>query len=736
MKSLILAFGLSMSLAFPQDLEGQLSQMKRLRDDVPAEVLVEVAEVGTKEALDALMGFYPSLATIYTRIQVLSAISTFDGLSGHAGIAAEFIANAAGRTDDPEVRDAGLAALRECAVSGPHYLRILVESTMPAAGRERALTLYLEMDQGVDLEFLKGIYVLPEMAKATQKERKSKKRSKGKKSRDRKKREQESEEEQPIKEVKRALSKSTTLRELALKAYGPSADVRDLQRYLEKEPSPRLFAIVLGLLADKDAPKILQQAQSVLSSGKYPGEVRAAAAEILAKRKGAEMMPIFVRIAKSKATTPVVLNWTMARLLREMDPAEVTEELMGRLAKARGSERIFLLDAMPVPCDKKVINKAKKGLKSKLNLERIATVRFLARAGATETIKVLQRGLSSEKDPAAMQAFVEGLGELNKHDDAWVERLVGWSQDGKPSIQAAASMEIMRMGRAEHLPQIVDWLKSPSWSIRQAALESLERMDSREVLEPIIQRMPEESGRLLFEFGEALFRMTGKGYGRKARVWQAWYDKEGESFDLLTSTELLEAKRKRSLKAQKQRTRTSRFFGMELRSARVIFVVDISGSMDETLKGTYEGEKGPVRMERAKEELISAIQGLHKGTRFNMIAFAKDVHPWLREPLADAEVPDREAAKTWVGFLSAGGGTNLYGSLVQAFEDPDVDTIMVLSDGEPSVGEIIDPGGIREAVQSMNANRNVRINTIALGQSLQILNWLAVDSGGEYVLIE
>jgi Mg-chelatase subunit ChlD/HEAT repeat protein len=725
MKTLIVALGLSLFLAVPQDLGGHLKDMQRLRDDTPEEVIQAVADDGTKEALVGLVEFYPNLATIYTRIQVLSAISGFDGLEGNATVAAEFLANTVGQTEDPEIRDAALAALSQCSASGPHYLRVLVEKPLPSDVRERALSLYIESDSGADMEFLKGLYVLPHM------EKKSGKGKKTKKTKKKKKKGAKDEEEKGT-----VLTNSTVMREMALKAFGPRSEVKELEGWIEDERTPRLFATLLQILADKKAPDIDKRAEEALTRSTFPGEVRSAAAEILAKNQGIKMLPIFVEIAKSKATTPVSLNWTMARLLRDMDAEAVTEELMGRLGKSKKNERIFILDAMPVPCEDSVIKKASKGLKSKLPVERIATVRFLARAGGEASIKNFEKYLKKEKDPAVVGAFLEGLGELYKKSEDWIGRLHSWSDTGKPAIKTAASMEIMRMGREEDMARIIGWLSDESWSMRQAALVALEDMDDSEVLLPIIKRMPEESGRLAFEFGEALFRLTGKNYGTNAKTWQAWHDNEGEDVDLLTAGELREAVRQRALKAQKERSRPARFFGMEIRSSRVIFIVDVSGSMNEVLKGSYVGERGQVRMDRAKEELVVAIDGLKKGTRYDLIAFSGGVDNWADNPLAESQEPNHDEAKEWVNALGAGGGTNLYGSLERAFEDPDVDTIMVLSDGVPSVGDIIDPGSIREAVQAMNTNRNVRIHTIALGGTLQILEWLAEDSGGNFIQIE
>ncbi|MCA9002479.1 MAG: hypothetical protein KDB61_11180, partial [Planctomycetes bacterium] len=266
MKSLIVALGLSLFLAVPQDLGDSIKDLKKLRDDTPEEVFDAVAKDGSKEALDALIEVYPNMATTFYRIQILSAVSTYDGLTGSAAVAAEFLANVVGNTDDPEIYDAGLAALSQCRASGPHYLRVLVESPLSSTIRERALELYIESDGGTDMDFLKGIYLLPSMDKDAPKAKKPKKK-KGK----------DDEEEKGT-----VLTNSTVMRDMALKAFGPRAEVKDLEEYIEKEPTPRLFATLLKILAQKNAPKIDERAQDALGRVTFPGEVRSAAAEILA----------------------------------------------------------------------------------------------------------------------------------------------------------------------------------------------------------------------------------------------------------------------------------------------------------------------------------------------------------------------------------------------------------------------------------------------------------------------
>lgn len=79
------------------------------------------------------------------------------------------------------------------------------------------------------------------------------------------------------------------------------------------------------------------------------------------------------------------------------------------------------------------------------------------------------------------------------------------------------------------------------------------------------------------------------------------------------------------------------------------------------------------------------------------------------------------------------GATNIYDALELAFQDPDVDTIVFLSDGEPTAGQVTDVGLIREAVREWNDTRGIKIDTVAVGGSLQLLQWLAEDNGGRYV---
>ena len=68
--------------------------------------------------------------------------------------------------------------------------------------------------------------------------------------------------------------------------------------------------------------------------------------------------------------------------------------------------------------------------------------------------------------------------------------------------------------------------------------------------------------------------------------------------------------------------------------------------------------------------------------------------------------------------------------------DPNVDTVYLLSDGEPSAGEVINAEDIADEILRWNRLRQIVIHTIGFGIDSQLLQRLADESGGIYRYIE
>ncbi len=162
------------------------------------------------------------------------------------------------------------------------------------------------------------------------------------------------------------------------------------------------------------------------------------------------------------------------------------------------------------------------------------------------------------------------------------------------------------------------------------------------------------------------------------------------------------------------------YYGITTDSKRICFVVDTSGSM--------QGR----RLARAKIELHGTIRRFTNEHAFNVIFYSHEPRVW-GERLVQASEATRDRAKTHIFAQTAGGGTNIFDSLMLALKDPDVDTVFLLTDGHAGLGAVLEPGAMRAAILKANT-RGVAIHCVGLGShDRELLAGLARDNGGRYV---
>jgi hypothetical protein len=126
------------------------------------------------------------------------------------------------------------------------------------------------------------------------------------------------------------------------------------------------------------------------------------------------------------------------------------------------------------------------------------------------------------------------------------------------------------------------------------------------------------------------------------------------------------------------------FFGEELRSetSSVIFVIDISGSMQQSAYTIENGYSNPPKIVPAKRELRSAIRALPKHWTFDIVAYDDNTFLWRSEmTLASDEA--KASAEAWVEALQPFGatGTGPAVSLALAL-DRENQYLVLLTDGE------------------------------------------------------
>ncbi|MFT5049964.1 MAG: HEAT repeat protein/Mg-chelatase subunit ChlD [Chlamydiales bacterium] len=697
-----------------QDEVAQLIEaIGHARDSAQPADVQRLAERRTREAALGLVELYDRMGTTYTRLAIVRGLGLFDGVGDAEQPAFQKLMEVATTARASELRRAAIEGLGRSQGLGRQFLERIVDSPAEDGVRVHALRMHVthatEDDHEWYLQLFEG---------GGGKEEKRGVRSRWGAKRDTEERELE-------------VHSVPELRAVAFGVVAAQMSVRKLLEASEDDAASIRYAALEQLRA-RDPKVAARRAAEMFDRTDEKGANRVLAAEVLAEVKGKRIANEFIDVG-CKFATPEELRAALAQLLAGFDEPAVDKKivkLIGR-PKAKAHVTVFALSAARSAEDPKLTRKILKELEAGTPEVRIAAIEALGWRGDPEAIRALEGLIVGPIDVETTVAVLDALSLLRAGDPEWRETLIGYASSDTSAVRNAALISLG--GDAGILSLLVDALGHEHWTTRRIALEGLIAIGTKEVVPILIARLEQEDGRLLQEIVDGLFRLTGMPFPPNPLRWNAWWAREGAGFEVLGPEEL-ERRRADAEERDMRRTTSVEFLGVRIVSHRVIFVIDTSGSMNEALRTRFVGETtGEARIEVARRELKLAIDALDAATMFNVVTFGSGVSRWLEGSIALSDQSHREAAGEWIERLAAFGGTNLHGGLQAAFADPDVDTIFLLSDGEPSVGEVTDPYAIRTLVKRWNQHRGVIIHALAVGTSLDVLAWLAEDSGGTYV---
>ena len=159
----------------------------------------------------------------------------------------------------------------------------------------------------------------------------------------------------------------------------------------------------------------------------------------------------------------------------------------------------------------------------------------------------------------------------------------------------------------------------------------------------------------------------------------------------------------------------------------VVLVLDVSGSM--------QGAK----IAQAKNAIYYVLDHLNSNDRFNIISFSTGTSAFASSPQPASK---REDARNFVSRLQAEGSTDINRALLEAIANVNTltlnagparpATLIFLTDGLPTTGEINSDKIIANAVRAVSTARNVRLFTFGLGDDVNtiLLDTLAEKLGG------
>jgi hypothetical protein len=449
---------------------------------------------------------------------------------------------------------------------------------------------------------------------------------------------------------------------------------------------------VLKLILERDDHlKVLRRLEKQMS------EIQAAAIARAKKEGRPPPRNIPVPIPLSQAFTAA--REKRDRLQQQID----TEyELRDLAAKTMGK----WLTGLPGDLRGKAFEKIERGgLRDRDKAIRAFTAKALGYAPIPEATLLILMRLAVENDRRVLPALIDAAGR----------------QAGELAI--------------EHL---VAKLTDQRWQIRAAAIAALASTGSKSAVEPLIARLRIEPGRLRGDIAAALKKLCGVDLGVNPDRWQKWWEANRGKSGFGAGEEPGEE----GGAAEPLPTGTPSFYGIRVLSKRILFVIDVSGSMADPADSA---RKDRSKIDVAKYELKNALLSLPEDAEFNIVFYASEVSVW-RKGMVKAAGKDKRAAVKFIDKMEAEGATNIFDALKRAFNivglgardknyKTGADTIFFLSDGQPTRGDVLDTNQIASEVKRWNALRRVKIHSVGVGKGHDsgFMSRLANESGGEYV---
>ena len=371
-----------------------------------------------------------------------------------------------------------------------------------------------------------------------------------------------------------------------------------------------------------------------------------------------------------------------------------------------------------------------------------------------------------------LSAIVDTLA-LMSSDEA-VSALVSGMRSGSEKSKVVAVEGAAGVASDKVTKALIKALEDSSELVAVSAARALGKRGDRAAISPMIEAMEKvekrKRERVSVEISMALERITGHSGPEAAVDWKGWWQSHKDQ-PLPRDTGVTTPS---PFKPGRMRTTV---FGRAIRSKRIIFVIDVSGSMEqadpppknwreevekkmrttvwdpkEKKKKMKEAEKEMKnwkkerrRIYRVKKELTRVIKSLPKDAKFNIISFSDVLDRW-KKSLAPATDGNKANAVGWVEKLKADGLTHTDEALQEAFKDKQADTIILLTDGAPThIGGDAKPewGGhedsmalikeILEWVRKENRFRKVTIHTFGfMGANFEFLQELSRENNGKF----
>jgi len=235
------------------------------------------------------------------------------------------------------------------------------------------------------------------------------------------------------------------------------------------------------------------------------------------------------------------------------------------------------------------------------------------------------KSLGAQSDFDSRWEALDWLQAFLLREEAVIDLLRSILREGDWMIKIKAAQAAAALCDEALLPELKRNLRSKHLLVRIAVIKALSCFARMDVVEDLAEQLGRDYGRAAWECARSLKKLLGVDFGIDVRAWEQWI---AERKELPSSATLKEWERLAPAAAYSECS----FYGMGLDSHNLMFVIDISLSM--------QGE----RYERLQREFASTIEALSEAHSINVIFFAGKAQKWSPRLVPGAKVDIKAGA--------------------------------------------------------------------------------------------
>ncbi|MGE0190760.1 MAG: HEAT repeat domain-containing protein [Planctomycetota bacterium] len=360
-------------------------------------------------------------------------------------------------------------------------------------------------------------------------------------------------------------------------------------------------------------------------------------------------------------------------------------------------------------------------------------------------VAAITRGARTESSPLVRQWYIRALGALG--DDEAIEALIALLDHADPLTRAASVRALQpAVLRRSVYDALVRAAGDDLWQVRVGAWNGLARAPLDMAVPPLVAAAAREDGDMAQRVDALLGSLLGVRFTDNPAEWERFWKENEEA--------VRDGTYKPPTRSSGRAHTVETFFSLPLDSTNVLFLVDLSSSMEEELElddarnREVRDELGlpATRLGVVQAEVARALRGLPDGALFQIVVYS-DAAERFRSGPTKVNDASRRSAISWLLRQKSGWLTNIWAGLHEAFDDalgsgaaagrfkklPD--TIVFLTDGTPTRGRFQSTRSLLRLVELWNLSVDAVLLTVGVGEDHdeELLRGCATRSGGLYM---